>query len=82
MIKPEIERLAVLETKVDDLKSDLIEIKQFMKDLPDSLDKRYANKSIEDDVKRFKGVIIYISTAIVLGLLYIILEHVGIPIKL
>jgi DNA-binding transcriptional regulator GbsR (MarR family) len=81
MSKPEIERLGILETKVDDIKDDLIEIKKFMKDLPATLDQRYANKAVEEDVKKFKNVLLYLMGAIVLGILYIILNHVGIPIK-
>ena len=71
MLKPEIERLAILETKLDSVCDDITELKDALNDFVKSADARYASKVTETLVYGLTGAVLLAVLGAVMGLILI-----------
>lgn len=71
MLKPEIERLAILETKLDSVCDDITELKDALNAFVKSADARYASKVTETLVYGLTGAVLLAVLGAVMGLILI-----------
>lgn len=71
MTKPEIERLAILETKLDSVRDDITELKDALNAFVKSADKRYASKMTETLVYGLVGAVLVAVLGAIMGLILI-----------
>ena len=71
MMKLEIERLAILETKLDSVCDDITELKDALNDFVKSADARYASKVTETLVYGLTGAVLLAVLGAVMGLILI-----------
>jgi hypothetical protein len=77
MTKTDIERLATLETKVDDMCKDISELKVTMDRFIESADKKYASKDEVAALKKLIWFIIGASTGFLVWALQSYIQHIG-----